>query len=83
MLLLLLFPETAEVAEERNKNQESSESPENQYETIAALRPHEIIVSLACGGAHTICITSFGRVFSFGLNRTGQCGVSIDHGGGK
>jgi len=44
---------------------------------------HEIIVSLACGGAHTICITSYGRVFSFGLNRTGQCGVSVDHGGGK
>ena len=74
------------MAEGRNENQESSEnpeSPENQYDTIAALRPHEIIVSLACGGAHTICITSFGRVFSFGLNRTGQCGVSIDHGGGK
>ena len=52
----------------------------NQCETLAALRPLEMIISIACGGAHTICITSSGRVFSFGFNRTGQCGVAVHHG---
>ena len=33
---------------------------------MATLREGETTVSVACGGAHTMCVTSLGRVFGKG-----------------
>ena len=33
------------------------------------------IVSVVCGAAHCLCLTSDGRLFSFGNNDAGQCGI--------
>ena len=36
------------------------------------------IVSIAAGGSHGAVITQAGRVLTWGLNRSGQCGVGVD-----
>jgi alpha-tubulin suppressor-like RCC1 family protein len=36
-----------------------------------------IIERIACGFYHTICLTSKGRLYSFGHGHNGQCGVDI------
>ena len=40
---------------------------------IHALTPQKL-VGVACGAAHTLALTEGGRVYSFGLNSTGQLG---------
>uniref|UniRef100_A0A2P2K1N2 RCC1-like domain-containing protein n=1 Tax=Rhizophora mucronata TaxID=61149 RepID=A0A2P2K1N2_RHIMU len=37
---------------------------------------HQSLVSIACGGAHTLVLTDTGRVYAAGLNDFGQLGVS-------
>ena len=36
------------------------------------------VVSIAAGGSHSAVITQTGRVLTWGLNRSGQCGVGTD-----
>lgn len=33
------------------------------------------VQDICCGSAHSLCLTDDGRVFSFGLNVMGQCGI--------
>jgi alpha-tubulin suppressor-like RCC1 family protein len=47
-------------------------------EIIKSLEPKAIgspVVRIACGGCHSGVVTEEGRVFMFGLNRQGQCGM--------
>ena len=37
----------------------------------------ETVTRIACGGAHTLVVTSWGRVFAWGFNRVGQCGAGV------
>lgn len=44
---------------------------------INALEPRRLgcrVESVACGGSHSAALTDSGRVFMWGLNRSGQCG---------
>eukprot|EP01117_Protostelium_nocturnum_P018843 TRINITY_DN7967_c0_g1_i1.p1 TRINITY_DN7967_c0_g1~~TRINITY_DN7967_c0_g1_i1.p1 ORF type:complete len:1128 (+),score=398.43 TRINITY_DN7967_c0_g1_i1:226-3609(+) len=41
---------------------------------VASLKGH-IITSVACGGHHTLALTSTGKVFGFGFNNLGQLGI--------
>ncbi|MDP2438630.1 MAG: hypothetical protein Q8P67_23045, partial [archaeon] len=36
----------------------------------------QLVVRIACGSLHTLCLTDTGQVFSFGSNASGQLGVS-------
>ena len=42
---------------------------------MAMLNENEKISVVSAGAAHTMCVTNLGRVFGFGFNRTGQCGI--------
>lgn len=47
-------------------------------ELVKFLEPNVIgspVVRIACGGCHSGVVTEDGRVFMFGLNRQGQCGM--------
>lgn len=54
---------------------------DNSWDTpklIQGLKPSDIgskVVSVVCGGSHSGAITDRGRVFMWGLNRNGQCGL--------
>ena len=46
---------------------------------IHALEPNRLgtrVTQVACGGSHSGAVTESGRVFMWGLNKSGQCGVS-------
>ncbi len=34
------------------------------------------VVSVSCGGSHTVCLTSSGRAYSFGQSSNGQLGLT-------
>ena len=40
-----------------------------------AVDTSKIIVSVACGSFHTLCLDDEGNVITFGLNNYGQCGT--------
>jgi alpha-tubulin suppressor-like RCC1 family protein len=45
---------------------------------IHSLEPNKIgckIIQIACGGSHSAAVADNGRVFTWGLNKSGQCGV--------
>ena len=46
---------------------------------VFALAAQGGVVGVACGGCHTLAITSPGVVYSFGLNATGQLGDGSHH----
>jgi alpha-tubulin suppressor-like RCC1 family protein len=53
---------------------------------IGMLEPKRLgqhVVSVACGGAHSGALTDSGRVFLWGLNRSGQCAQQAGTGGGS
>ena len=55
-------------------NDESFDSPE----LVKLLEPTALgtrVTKIACGGSHSGVVTEDGRVFMFGLNKQGQCGV--------
>ena len=56
-------------------NNNNNNNDKTRYDTLATLQKGETIARAACGGSHTMVVTSTGRVFSFGFNRTGQCGI--------
>lgn len=35
------------------------------------------VVKVACGGSHSAALTDTGRLFMWGLNKNGQCGVNV------
>ena len=39
------------------------------------------VTLIACGNSHTVCVTSDGRVYSWGSNKQGQLGVPVSKGG--
>ncbi|CDI85702.1 regulator of chromosome condensation domain-containing protein, putative [Eimeria praecox] len=47
------------------------------------LRPHETVISVAGGPRHSACVTSEGRVFSWGIGATGDVGGAAAAGGPK
>jgi len=60
-------------------NDESYDTPE----LIKQLEPSAIgsrVTKVACGGSHSGVVTEDGRVFMFGLNKQGQCGVGKNNG---
>jgi alpha-tubulin suppressor-like RCC1 family protein len=44
---------------------------------VAAFKPTDPVVSLACGSNHTVAVTRKGKVYSFGDNKSMQCGHEI------
>lgn len=45
---------------------------------IQALEPNRLsstVIQVACGGSHSGVVTDSGRVFTWGLNKQGQCGL--------
>lgn len=47
---------------------------------ISVLEPKRLgakVINVACGGSHSGVITDSGRVFMWGLNRSGQCGQGL------
>ena len=55
-------------------NDESFDAPE----LVKQLEPTALgsrVIKIACGGSHSGVVTEDGRVFMFGLNKQGQCGV--------
>jgi hypothetical protein len=42
---------------------------------LCALGPHQRVVMVACGGAHSLFATSLGRLYAFGSNARGQLGL--------
>ena len=55
-------------------NDESFDAPE----LVKQLEPTALgsrVTKIACGGSHSGVVTEDGRVFMFGLNKQGQCGV--------
>ena len=50
---------------------------------INSLEPHRLgsrVTQVACGGSHSGIVTESGRVFMWGLNKSGQCGVTAGRG---
>lgn len=37
---------------------------------------HQIVVQIACGTQHTLCLTDTGQIYAFGSNTNGQLGVT-------
>jgi RCC1 and BTB domain-containing protein len=48
----------------------------NQWEPIKINRfTEKKIISIACGGQHSLALTDTGKVYSWGFNKTGQLGI--------
>jgi RCC1 and BTB domain-containing protein len=48
----------------------------NQWEPIKInIINEEKIISIACGGQHSLALTDTGKVYSWGFNKTGQLGI--------
>ena len=54
--------------------EDNDEEEEPKYESIPNPLLKESIISVACGGAHTLLLTQAHQVFSFGSNDEGALG---------
>lgn len=55
-------------------NNDSSWDSPRVIQALEARRLGSKVVAVACGGSHSGVVTDTGRVFMWGLNRSGQCG---------
>ena len=54
------------------------DSRDDDAKLIQALEPNRLgskVIQVACGGSHSGAVTDSGRVFMWGLNKQGQCGL--------
>lgn len=56
-------------------NNDSSWDSPRVIQALEARRLGSKVVDIACGGSHSGAVTDAGRVFMWGLNRSGQCGL--------